>query len=147
MVFEARKLLERFRTVKQYMAYEQRRDALIAIKRETIQQLKYRLEVPHPLCELIAELFGPCCIDVLPPGVSIPSDVFIRAARTEAEAGSPLPLKELSRRLNRELRTCHGELHKKTDYTKQIRTWRKQAKYQAAVRNVIFWMARERGRH
>ncbi len=149
-------LRERLRDA-QKMPPAKKREALAAIKRETIELLQH-LGVPHPLWALIAELFGKIKIDPetgeargdwsnfadRPPGRAVyerdglvdTDDVFLRAARIEARAESPIPLRALSRRLNRELSERHGDLHAETDYTKQIREWRKREDYKALVRSL-----------
>lgn len=152
----AQVLRERLRAA-QKMRPAEKREARAAIKRETIELLQH-LGVPHPLWALIAELFGKIKIDPetgeargdwssfagRPPGrvvyerdgVMVTDDAFLRVAKMEARSDGPIPLEELSRRLNRELSERHGELHTETDYTKQIRTWRERAEYKALVRSL-----------
>ena len=138
---DAQTLRERWRDVVRNMTHEQKRDALAAIKREALELLQ-RLEAPHPLWALIAELWGwESFAPRLPGQVVYPErdglvqteDLFLRAARIEAHTESPLPLKELSRRLNHELSERHGDLHRERDYTKSLRTWRKRADYKALI--------------
>ena len=138
----AQALRERLRAA-QKMRPAEKREARAAIKRETIELLQH-LGVPHPLWALIAELWGWESFARRPPGravyerdgVMVTDDTFLRVAKMEARSDGPIPLKELSRRLNRELSERHGELHTETDYTKQIRTWRKQAEYKALVQSL-----------
>ncbi len=150
---DAQALRDRLRAA-QKMRPAEKREARAHIMREALELLQ-QSGTPHPLWALIADLFGKIKIDPetdeargdwssfadRPPGrvvyerdgVVVTDDAFLRVAKMEARSDGHIPLKELSRRLNRELSERHGELHTETDYTKQIRTWRKRDDYKALL--------------
>jgi hypothetical protein len=153
----AQALRERLRDA-QRMTPAKKREELAAIKRETLELLIH-LRAPHPLWALIAELWGSFDIDsetgkprasdwssfaARPPGqlsyqcdgLVVTDDAFLRVAKMEARSDASIPLRELSRRLNHELSERYGELHTETDYTKQIRAWRKRPDYRALVQSL-----------
>lgn len=117
------------------LQHEEKRDLIAAVKRETYELLQ-ELHVPHPLCGLIADLWGG-----YPAFWRSQNPAPLIAARIEGEhAPGELGRNELDRLLRAELESRKAANRLDPDYRiarcyrRQITNWRREPVYQRIVR-------------